>query len=653
MLGILIKTDKYTKEKLMLKYARLLVEMPLGGNFLDFIEFANEKNVVIRQKVIYEWLPIKCSYCKMYGHSQENCRKKTQPRQEWRVITHNTPQEHSSPPDQTPSKGGGDDFQLATWHITRQTASRATDLFAPDDLLQVNLYNALLDEDVILDQGGESGYDRFLETKVKEQNIDHVMNRICPNWQWRHNATRTERGRIILCWHLRRYRFSLISMTDQLLYREATHLPTGKNFHITFIYGRNLVDQRLPLWKGLKAISQSMDDPWCVLGDFNSILHQGDRIRGIDVTDGEIKDFTACIQHCGAFFTWTNKQIWSRIDRALHNGFWYACHDFTHMHYLPQALSDHTPIILSFSHCPKPRYTFLFCDMWANDRGFKDIVKTCLTQNQNGSKLRQLQQLSKSRYADIYEQQLRARSQLLQVQSLLQQDPSNEASSRDHYIAINHSAMLLIKQQSKAEWIGYGDECSRVFMARIKQRKALSSIYHMKDLKDQRVEGFIEVSRYYKGLLGARETQRTPIDPHAQVFIIPQVVVSQAIAKRKDHLWIHWIHGRYLRERESGGNIPLKVTHNLNLNKDGKEAFIISLRNLKMPKRLRSLIQVMTNAVIYHIWQARNKLFFKNEPHSVHSILKEIKAQILDRVLQIHQHRHKYTTCIDFLLLRK
>jgi len=90
-----------------------------------------------------------------------------------------------------------------------------------------------------------------------------------------------------------------------------------------------------------------------------------------------------------------------------------------------------------------------------------------------------------------------------------------EASSRDHYIAINHSAKLLIKQQSKAEWIGHGDECSRVFMARIKQRKALSSIFHTKDQNDQRVEGFTEVSRvlspYYKGLLGQWRHREHPL----------------------------------------------------------------------------------------------------------------------------------------------
>jgi len=63
------------------------------------------------------------------------------------------------------------------------------------------------------------------------------------------------------------------------------------------------------------------------------------------------------------------------------------------------------------------------------------------------------------------------------------------------------------------------------------------------------------------------------------------------------------------------------------------EAYINSLNKLKMPRKLRSLIQAMTNAVIYHIWHARNKLFLKNEVHPVHNILKEIKAQIIQRVL--------------------
>ena len=139
----------------------------------------------------------------------------------------------------------------------------------------------------------------FLETKVQQQNMDIVMSRVCPNWQWRHNATRDERGRIIICWHPRNFRAMVHSISDQFIHGEATHLPTGKCFLISFIYRRNLVEQRLPLWESLMSISNSINDPWCVLGDFNSILNQGDRIGGTIVTEGKTKDFAECIHYCG------------------------------------------------------------------------------------------------------------------------------------------------------------------------------------------------------------------------------------------------------------------------------------------------------------------------------------------------------------------
>jgi len=85
MLGIPLKTDGFTKDKMMLRYARMRVEMSLEGQFPEFIEFPNEKRVLIRQMVHYKWLPIKCTYYKMFGHSLEDCRKKDPQRKEWRV----------------------------------------------------------------------------------------------------------------------------------------------------------------------------------------------------------------------------------------------------------------------------------------------------------------------------------------------------------------------------------------------------------------------------------------------------------------------------------------------------------------------------------------------------------------------------------------
>ena len=104
-------------------------------------------------------------------------------------------------------------------------------------------------------QQQQAGFVGFLETKVRAHKITHVMGRICPNWNWIHNANDTDRGRIIISWHPREYHFNMLQMNDQLIHGETVQLSTNKKFFITFVYGRNLKEQRLPLWDNIRAIS--------------------------------------------------------------------------------------------------------------------------------------------------------------------------------------------------------------------------------------------------------------------------------------------------------------------------------------------------------------------------------------------------------------
>jgi len=66
----------------MLHYARLLIEMSLEGNFLEFIEFLNDKDVLVRQQVKYEWKPIYCTHCQkeFSGMNREKKSKLTPPK---------------------------------------------------------------------------------------------------------------------------------------------------------------------------------------------------------------------------------------------------------------------------------------------------------------------------------------------------------------------------------------------------------------------------------------------------------------------------------------------------------------------------------------------------------------------------------------------
>ena len=54
-MGIPLKTDKQTMEKTYLNYARLLIDIPFEGPFLEYVDYINDKGVVTRQQVPFEW----------------------------------------------------------------------------------------------------------------------------------------------------------------------------------------------------------------------------------------------------------------------------------------------------------------------------------------------------------------------------------------------------------------------------------------------------------------------------------------------------------------------------------------------------------------------------------------------------------------------
>ncbi|KAJ8421069.1 LOW QUALITY PROTEIN: hypothetical protein Cgig2_006340 [Carnegiea gigantea] len=134
-----------------------------------------------------------------------------------------------------------------------------------------------------------------------------------------------------------------------------------------------------------------------------------------------------------------------------------------------------------------------------------------------------LKLLNRSKYADIYAQQAKTREDLIQfkhnskkILSMLSFFKKSTKAELCHY---QHSTISLIKQQSKVEWIGYGDDCLTVFIAKIKQRKAMTCIFQLKNQNDQGVKGFNAVADiiigFYKDLLGKQEQHRSKVDPQS------------------------------------------------------------------------------------------------------------------------------------------
>jgi len=49
VIGIPLKTDKQTMDKTLLSYARLLIDIPLDGPFMDYVDYINDKGRVTTQ----------------------------------------------------------------------------------------------------------------------------------------------------------------------------------------------------------------------------------------------------------------------------------------------------------------------------------------------------------------------------------------------------------------------------------------------------------------------------------------------------------------------------------------------------------------------------------------------------------------------------
>lgn len=146
-----------------------------------------------------------------------------------------------------------------------------------------------------------------------------------------HLATTNSNGKIwLFTYH--DIEATIIRDTDQQLTVKLVNQTLAQSFYATIVYVKCEVDQRLSLWEDIYSISNDMDRPWLIRGDFNVILNDKEKIGGLPIQDADHEDFDYCIETCdltrvnfqGSPFTWWNGRaendcIFKRLDRILFN----------------------------------------------------------------------------------------------------------------------------------------------------------------------------------------------------------------------------------------------------------------------------------------------------------------------------------------------
>lgn len=83
-IGEPLHSDEMTAKKLKLEYARVLVKVEIGKDLPKEINIKSlSSGKEIKQLVKYEWIPMYCHQCRIWGHLEKNCTKPVQ--KVWKV----------------------------------------------------------------------------------------------------------------------------------------------------------------------------------------------------------------------------------------------------------------------------------------------------------------------------------------------------------------------------------------------------------------------------------------------------------------------------------------------------------------------------------------------------------------------------------------
>ncbi|XP_062089596.1 uncharacterized protein LOC133796130 [Humulus lupulus] len=412
--------DKVTKEKSMVKFARVLVDVEITDHLPHSISFINERGQLMEQAIEFEWLPTRCSCCKGLGHTASSCKHaQAVVRKPKQKITSSEKGEHrgatvlyesglenklmdvnqmvvgkeaqtTSKGDQPAIKGNSKDTLITTTEGTNEASCSMTGKEKPWSTPKK--------------VGGLRKKGSFLETKLHSNKIEEMMHDVFVGWSW-YNSRAIE-GRILLVWNQDLVHVAIVQERDQLVTCEVQIKGVSQIAILSFVYG-----------------------------GFNVVFEYDDQIGGRHITAMEVEDSSQ----------WREKSL----------------------------------LIELRSSGVRP---YRYFNMWDKHKDFRSTILSIWSKPAGGvglqkiiQKLKRLKpaliQFNKMQIGNVVQNYATAKQNYELAQLMLHQSPSSnllqqeEDEAAAEYARMSKLYEIFLRQKSKINWLRFGDENTAYFHA--------------------------------------------------------------------------------------------------------------------------------------------------------------------------------------------
>ena len=230
----------------------------------------------------------------------------------------------------------------------------------------------------------------IIEPRISEDRAQTVIDSLPYTHSHRVDPTGYSGGIWLLWNESPSFMVEIITRSEHSIHPLVKVHSSSASFLFTAIYAPPQFYKRKFFWDYLQNLAPNISLPWVLMGDFNDMTSNDEKLGGLLVNRSRISAFRNCIDNCGLIdlgfhgpcFTWTNKSpVWQttikeRWDRGLGNAEWLMLFPSAQIHHLPRVKSDHCPILLDTNPFErKPSKPFWFEQMWLTDPTFPSLIQ--------------------------------------------------------------------------------------------------------------------------------------------------------------------------------------------------------------------------------------------------------------------------------------